>query len=269
MPGLKDVGIADLIGKLTHPDAYSAQVGAVRAELLRKIVEFSHRSSTLPLVLGVVALFGWARFSFPRGSAVRWGTGIAMLFIVFESLIGAVLVKKGLVTTNNSPMRAAMMPVHLVSTFVLLFGLSLTAWYASGNAKLQLKNQGPLAFTALFALGLTLWLSVTGSLSALSGMIYHFESHEALLAAASAKNAPMLIAAKPQHPYTAVVAAMVLSLAAGLLNYLRPSPHTRRFANGLWLLLGAQMVCGLVSVVLLAPPWISNSAFGSRGCFVD
>ena len=212
MPGLENVGIADLLGKLTNPGAYAAQIGDVRAELLRKIVEFSHRSSTLPLVAGVIALFAWARFAFPRRSLVRYGTGIAMLFIVFESLIGAVLVKKGLVTDNASQMRALMMPVHLVSTFVLLLGLSMTAWYGSGKARLQLRNQGPLGFAALFGLGLILWLSLSGSLSALGGMIYHFATHEALFQAATAADAPYLVAAKVKHPYTAAVVAMVLAL---------------------------------------------------------
>ena len=256
MPGLENVGIADLIGKLTNPGAYAAQIGDVRAELLRKIVEFSHRSSTLPLVLGVVALFVWARFAFPRRSPVRVGTGIAMLFIVFESLIGAVLVKKGLVTDNASQMRALMMPVHLVSTFVLLMGLSMTAWYGAGKARLQLRNQGPLGFAVLFALGLTLWLSLSGSLSALGGMIYHFASHEALFQAATAPDAPYLVAAKVKHPYTAAVVAMTLALVGGLLLHLRPSADTRRFAYGLWFLLTAQMVCGIISVLLMAPPYM-------------
>ena len=256
MPGLEKVGIADLFGKLTNPGAYANQIGAVRAELLRKIVEFSHRSSTIPLVLGVVTLFAWARFAFPRRSLVRIGTGVAMLFIVFESLIGAVLVKKGLVTNNASQMRALMMPVHLVSTFVLLLGLSMTAWYGGGKARLQLRNQGPLGFAALFSLGLILWLSLSGSLSALGGMIYHFATHKALFAAATAPDAPMLVAAKVRHPYTAAVVAMILSLAGGLLLHLRPSPDTRRFAYGLWFLLTAQMVCGIVSVLLMAPPYM-------------
>ena len=256
MPGLENVGIGDLIGKLTNPGEYANQIGAVRAELLRKIVEFSHRASTIPLVIGVVALFAWARFAFPRRSLVRYGTGIAMLFIVFESLIGAVLVKKGLVTDNASQMRALMMPVHLVSTFVLLLGLSMAAWYGGGKARLQLRNQGPLGFAALFSLLMILWLSLSGSLSALGGMIYQFDTHQALFTAATASDAPYLVAAKVQHPYTAAVVAMVLSLAGGLLLHLRPSPDTRRFAYGLWFLLTAQMVCGIVSVLLMAPPYM-------------
>ncbi len=256
MPGLEKVSIGDLFGKLTNPGVYAGQIGEVRAELLRKIVEFSHRSSTVPLVLGVLALFVSARFAFPRKSLVRVGTGIAVLFIVFESLIGAVLVKKGLVTNDASQMRAWMMPVHLISTFVLLTGLSMTAWYAGGKAKLQLRGQGALGFLAFLGLGLTLWISLSGSFSALGGMIYQFASHEALFAAATDPNAPFLVAAKVQHPYSAAGIAMVLSLVGGLLMHLRPSPDTRRFAYGLWFLLTAQMLCGIVSVLLMAPPYM-------------
>ena len=256
MPGLENVGIADLFGKLTNPGAYAGQIGEVRAELLRKIVEFSHRSSTLPLVLGVVALFGWGRFAFPRKSLVRVGTGIAVLFIVFESLIGAVLVKKGLVTNDASQMRALMMPVHLISTFVLLTGLSMTAWYSSGKARLQLRDQGALGGLALLGLALTLWVSLNGSFSALGGMIYHYASHQELFAAATAPDAPFLVAAKVRHPYGAAGIAMVLSLVGGLLMHLRPSADTRRFAYSLWFLLTAQMLCGIVSVLLMAPPYM-------------
>ncbi|RZK88233.1 MAG: hypothetical protein EOO98_12685, partial [Pedobacter sp.] len=48
----------------------------------------------------------------------------------------------------------------------------------------------------------------------------------------------------------------LLCLAAGLLNHLRPSPQTRRFALGVWLALGLQMVIGLFNVGLLAPIWM-------------
>lgn len=256
MPGLEKVTIADLIGKLNNPEQYAAEIGQIRAELLRKLVEFSHRLSTLPLSLGVLALcilgFRW----FPKGHVVRKCTGIALLLILIESIIGAVLVKKGLVTTDASQLRIFMMPFHLVNTFLLLSALTLTAWYASGKAKLQLRNQGPLAFVVLAMLGLTIWLCITGSLSALGGMVHKFDSHEALLLAASRGDAPFLIHAKPQHPYTAAVVSMFLTLGAGLLMHLRPSADTKRFAYATWFVLTAQMVTGLVNIYLMAPPWM-------------
>ena len=256
VPGWENVSIRDLIGKLSNPAQYSAEIGEARAELLRKLVEFSHRLSTMPIGFAALGLLIWAFRAFPKKHGARAAAVVFFIFVIIEGAIGAVLVRRELVTDNNSLERMIMMPLHLINTFVMLGALALAGWYGAGKAKLQLSGQGPLGFLAIFALLSATWLSMTGALSALGGMIYKFTSHTALLEAAAAQSAPLLIAAKPQHPYTAAVVAMILSLVAGLLMHLRPSPDTRRFAYATWFLLTAQMVCGLITIVLMAPPFM-------------
>ncbi len=254
--GLKDVSITDLIGKLVRPDAYATEIGKERAGQLALIVELSHRIQSVGMTVLTLVLLVWGWISFPKTHPVRTATVLAVFNIILEILVGAVLVKRGLVTHENSSLRASMMPFHLVNTFVLMAGLALTAWYASGKPKANLRSQGPIAFVVLFMLGMTVWLAITGALSALGGMVYHDQSHAEVLRAAMAKGAPYLMRAKPQHPYTAVVVSMVLCLAAGLLMRFRPSADTHRFANWVWFLLTAQMVAGLVNIMMMAPPWM-------------
>ena len=102
-----------------------------RAPRIETIIELTHRlSSGLSLIL-VVILFIWAWRSYPRGSLVRKGSGLVMVFILTESLIGAGLVLFEWVGQDTSTSRAVAISIHLINTYLLIGALTLTAWWAS------------------------------------------------------------------------------------------------------------------------------------------
>lgn len=187
---------------------------------------------------------------------VRLGAVATTFFVLSEAWLGRQLVVYKYVAYSDAPQRVYWMAAHLCNTFCLVAALALTAWWASGQRRVVLKNQGPLLALVLVSLLATLGLSITGSISALGDMLYPVSSHLEAMRQASLPTANALMKARPTHPYTAVVVAMLLCLTAGLLAHLRPSEQTRRFSYAVWFLLSAQMVLGLANIWLLAPIWM-------------
>lgn len=216
-------------------------------------VEYGHRMMTMLLGFLVLGQVVWAFRVFPRRHPVRLASVAVIVFTVIESWIGRQLVLHKLVAYSQAPERIAWMSAHLINTFCLVAAFALAAWFATGNRKLNLRNQGPIAVLLVFSLVMMMGLSVTGAISALGDTLYPPESHLDVMQKALLPTATTVMKARPQHPYAALVVAMVLCLAAGVVGHLRPSPDTRRFSYAIWFMLSVQMILGLINVGLLAP----------------
>src|ERR1700691_3772435 len=64
---------------------------------LATVIEFAHRSMTAIDTVLILWLLVWAFRAFPRRHAVRLGAALSALFLITEALVGAALVKVGLV----------------------------------------------------------------------------------------------------------------------------------------------------------------------------
>ena len=223
---------------------------------LKAYIESAHRLSSEMLGLWVIIQLVWAFRAFPRKSLVRLGALATLFFTLTEGWLGAKLVTLKYVAYSQAPERIYWFAGHSVNTFCLVGALTLTAWWATDRRRLQIGNQGPFLALVVCSLVATIALSVTGSISALGDTLYPASSHLEVMQQALLPTASTVMKARPVHPYTAVVVAMFLALAAGLLNHLRPSAQTRRWAMGVWGLLGVQMLLGLINVGLLAPIWM-------------
>src|SRR3954471_11650429 len=106
------------------------------------LIEFSHRLTTGLAGLLVIGLVVWAFRAFPRGHAARLGAVLSLAFILIEGMVGALQVRLGLTADNASVGRAVVGSIHLANTFVMLAAITLTAWWASGGAALQMRNPG-------------------------------------------------------------------------------------------------------------------------------
>lgn len=222
---------------------------------LKAYIESIHRMTSETLGLLVIAQVIWAFRLFGRKAAPFYSALATLVFTGSEGWLGAKLVLLRYVAYSESPQRVYWFAGHSVNTFCLVGCIALTAWLATGN-RLKLRSQGPMLGMAIFALGLTLALSVTGSISALGDTLYPPANHLEVMQKALLPTANTVMRARPAHPYTAVVVAMLLFLVAGLFNHLRPSPQTRRYTLFVWAMLGAQMFIGLLNVGLLAPIWM-------------
>jgi heme A synthase len=224
------------------------------------LIEFSHRLTTGLAGLLVIGLVVWAFRAFPRGNSVRLGAALSLAFILIEGLVGALQVRLGLTAGNASVGRAVVGSIHLANTFLMLAAMTLTAWWASGGASLQLRNpdagkgrQGLLGW--VFAVGLlgALLVGASGAITALGDTLFPSESLADGLQADFSAGAHFLIQLRVIHPILAVLVG-VYSIAAGRLAAAwRPSVATRRLSWALVALFGAQLLIGVVNVALLAP----------------
>ncbi|MCC6731438.1 MAG: protoheme IX farnesyltransferase [Chthonomonadales bacterium] len=220
------------------------------------LVELSHRLSSGLVLLGVLALVAWAMRAYPAGHRVRRVALLALLFTLTEALLGAVLVKYGLVVGNQSAARAVAMSAHLLNTFALLAGLTLTAWYASGGAPIRLRGQGAIGWGLMLALVGVALLGVSGAVTALGDTLFPASSLQQALAQDISPTAHFLLRLRFFHPLIAVSVGVYVLLIAGLATYLRPGGRVRRTAHVVGALFVLQVALGFANMLLLAPVWM-------------
>src|SRR5262249_9639108 len=216
------------------------------------MIEFTHRTSSELVGALVLLLVFWAFHAYPKGHPVRTGAKLALLFTLTEGLLGAVLVKFGLVAKNDSISRAIVMSLHLTNTFLLLASVTLTAWWSLENRPPRLKGQGAI----VWALGLgvvgTLLLGVSGAVTALGDTLFPPGSLIEGLRQDFSPTAHFLIRLRLWHPLIAVSVYLYLILIAGLVSHLRPAPPVRRLARGIGGLFLVQIGLGCLDVFLRA-----------------
>src|SRR6201995_4080647 len=91
------------------------------------IIEFTHRCMTGGSTFLVVGLLVWTFRGTVRGYAARSFAVASMLLLLNEAFPGALLVKLGYVTGNQSMGRVVVLSIHLSNTLLLLGALTLTA----------------------------------------------------------------------------------------------------------------------------------------------
>jgi heme A synthase len=155
---------------------------------MKTVIEFSHRVTSGLAFLAVLILVVWAFRQFKKGDAVRKTALVSFIFIITEALVGAGLVLTGNTAETLTDARPFWMIGHLTNTFILLAFLTLTGWFASGGSKFDVR--GKFKIIALLGFGVfgIFLIGVTGSVAALSSMIFP----SATIAEGVAKDFPKL-----------------------------------------------------------------------------
>jgi heme A synthase len=227
-----------------------------RAPQVETIIEFTHRLSSGVAFLLIILLFIWAFKAFPRGSLVRLGASLSMVFIVTEALIGAGLVLYEWVAQNDSVSRAIVMSVHLINTYLLLAALALTAWWASGGDRLQFRRQGWIVWVIAVVCIAMLVLGVSGALTALGDTLFPVGSLAEGIAQDFSPTAHFLIRLRLFHPFIAMVVGGFTALLAGILTVTRLEKLDRAISMALMVTIAVQLGAGVLNVYLLAPIWL-------------
>src|SRR3984885_10808877 len=92
------------------------------------VIEFTHRCMTGGSTFLVIGLLVWAFRGTMKGQAARVFAVASMVLLLNEAFLGALLVKLGYVTGNQSMGRVVVLSIHLSNTLLLLAALTLTAW---------------------------------------------------------------------------------------------------------------------------------------------
>ena len=133
-----------------------------------ELIEFSHRSVSGVLLVVTLIIFAKTR-KFQKESLVRIVTNYLTFFVIFEALIGAVIVIFEWVGLNSSLPRIIAVPIHLVNTFGLLGSYAIL--YKILQDDLQniknMFNKNFLLISSLFLLS-----GATGSITALADVLF-------------------------------------------------------------------------------------------------
>ncbi len=223
-----------------------------RSAALETLVEFTHRASSGVALLLVVALWIWSRRAYSAGHVVRTGSSLSLGFIVLEALLGAGLVLFELVADDASTFRAVSMVTHLVNTFILLAMLTLTAWWASGGERPEIRRSDARVWLLGIAFGAILVVGGSGAIAALGDTLFPAQSLEQGLRDSFSSDSHILLRLRKYHPLIAILTGLYVTILANRLA--RRGPETaKRLAAALTIVYLSQLGIGTANIILLAP----------------
>lgn len=217
------------------------------------IIEFTHRCMTGGAIFFVPALLIWTFRSTIKGQAARLTAVASTVLLINEAILGALLVKLGYVTGNQSVGRVVMLSIHLSNTLLLLGALTLTAvMLKTGQRTRDLRLRGTKATWIGIGLVATIVVGVSGSLAALGDTLFPASSLRSAIEQDLSSNSPLLLRLRGVHPLSALIAA------AFVIWIIAQAKRTgaNRLATLVLTLLGVQFALGLLDIVLLAPTWM-------------
>ncbi len=224
-------------------------------EQMQTMIEFGHRITSALAGFLVIGLVVWA-YQRPSNKATKTGAILSLVFIIIEGLIGAALVRLELVEDNASTLRAVAIAVHLVNTLILLGVMGLTAWAGAKPLDLRLKaDTKTLIVLGIGIIGM-LALSAMGAVTALGDTLFPAESLAEGIRADLDPTTHFLVRLRVIHPMLAVLVSIYLITVVPPLARQSKNPRAERFSTQLVILIGVQIVVGVVNVILLAPLWM-------------
>jgi len=216
------------------------------------IIEFTHRMMTSGSIFIVLALLIWVFRAFHKGQAARAAAVASTILLVNEAILGALLVKLGYVTGNQSLGRVVMLSIHLGNTLLLIAALTLTAVFVGTHQWTRLMRFRSHWGLVLIGLLATMIVGVSGSLAALGDTLFPAASLRVAMEQDFASGSPLLLRLRGVHPLSVIVSTAFVFWM--IVKGRRAGDGT--LGNLVVGLLGAQIVVGVADVVLLAPTWI-------------
>lgn len=227
---------------------------------LETMIEYSHRLTSGLLGIFGLVLLAWAARRFGR-HRVTAASVVTMIFIVIEAAVGAGLVLKELVASDDSVPRAIVISLHLVNTLLLTGSAALAAWWSSDARPMSPRALG--TGTWILAAGLLALVAtcMTGAVTALGDTLFPVGATEGvgLFERVTDELSPanhFLVRLRIIHPVVAVVAAgIVYGVGAWAREHARDD-RTPRLARALQHGVVAQVVLGFLNIGMAAPGWM-------------
>lgn len=228
-----------------------------RSPTAATIIEFTHRVTSGLCLLSVLALLWLARRTAPRGHALRLGAALAVLFTITEALVGAGLVRFGLVDKDDSVARAVVMAIHLVNTSLLTAALAYTAWRARAPAPAQPRPRRAALWLGAAIVGLLI-VGVSGAVTALGDTLFPAQQLDLAgrLAEDHGAGAHFLQRLRVFHPFLAVGIGLYVVVIANALAGPQTGAEVRRWGGVVILGVLVQVAAGVANILLSAPGWL-------------
>lgn len=221
---------------------------------LKTVIEFSHRLMSAADGIIVIILVIWAFRAFAKGHILRKFAVASLVLVIVEGLIGAGLVLTGNTAGSYSESRPFWAMGHLISTFILLTAMTLTAWFASGGKPFSFKNGGKVILLLGIGVFGILLVGMSGSLAALSNMLFPSQSLTEGIAKDFSETSHYLLRLRISHPIVSILTSVYLIFLAGWLRKKSGNnPSVVRWSNILSILILGQIAFGAATLLMLAP----------------
>ncbi|HEY5955447.1 MAG TPA: COX15/CtaA family protein [Polyangiaceae bacterium] len=227
---------------------------------IQTVIELSHRLTSGLSLLAVLGLFWLIRRNYAPLQPVRRYANLALVFLLIESLLGAVLVLFGLVVNDRSLARAVVMPLHLANASALMATLGLCAFGTQHALPIRERLITRREAQLRVLLALILLASMLGALTALGDTLFPPASGQNLLshlAADQSGRAHWLERLRIIHPAVAVLTAVyAIRVAMTRLFDERCNPLSRKLAVSIIAVITLQIAAGSINVWLNAPAYL-------------
>ena len=179
-----------------------------------ELIEFSHRSVSGVLLIVTLIIFAKTR-KFQKDSLVRTVTNYLTFFVIFEALIGAVIVIFEWVGLNSSLPRIIAVPIHLVNTFGLLGCYAILYKILDENIEeiTSMFNKNFIFISSLFLLS-----GATGSIAALADVLFPSASFIEGFLADFDRTSEILTRLRILHPIVSSALSLVLYVYSVRIN---------------------------------------------------
>ncbi len=220
------------------------------------LVEFTHRLMSGGALILILTLLVWTWLAARKGHLARWTAAIALVLVLNEALLGALLVT--VAAHSASPVRGVFLfSCHLTNTLLLVAALALTAEFLSNvhfRATTALRHGG-LLFPTLGILA-TLLVGVSGSLVALGETMYPSSSLLEAVRQDFSPAAPVLLRLRWIHPASAFLAGAFIAWLL-VQSFRRSAPSKMRgLGTAVFSTLIAQYLIGVFDVLWQQPTWL-------------
>jgi cytochrome c oxidase assembly protein subunit 15 len=170
-----------------------------------------------------------------------------LILTIIESLIGAVLVKKGLVVDNASSARAIVIAIHLVNTLLLMAAL-VESYYLTFAKRWQKPKYKDLKYI-ISIIVIFMLVGASGAIAALGNTLFPESSLMAGIAKDFDSTSHFLIQLRIYHP---ALALLLMGLLIRLCFKWDNLKIETRNVLGLTLV---AVSWGIINWILLAPSW--------------
>jgi cytochrome c oxidase assembly protein subunit 15 len=176
----------------------------------------------------------------------------SMFFVITEAAVGAGLVLTGNTAEAITDARPFWAIGHLVNTFVLLAFLTLTIWFATGERRFYLRGkERSIVLIAIAVVGLLL-VGMSGSLAALSNMLFPSQSIAEGIAKDFSAASNVILRLRLSHPILSILVAVYVIFVSG---YLKQSGDraVAKWSKWLSILVLVQIAFGVATLLTLGP----------------
>jgi heme A synthase len=220
---------------------------------LKTIIEFSHRLTTGPAFIFVLILLIWAIRKFGVKHPAARAAIVSFVFIITEVLVGAGLVLTGNTAETLTSARPFWAIGHLINTFVLLAALTLTAWFASESSGRRFGAEGKAVALIILAVAGMLIVGTSGSVAALSNMLFPSESIAEGMSKDFSTASHMLLRLRVSHPIVSIMTGVYVIFLAGWIKSKADKAVVTRWSNIVSVLVLVQLAFGAATLLTLGP----------------